>query len=125
PASEGGLAELLDVLPPAVLREAILIVISTRPLNLLEEAERSSRLSGTAVRSLMGRVILLNPTQGDLIPLFTMGEAATQNILQHRLSSATQERLSSQGQRRRGGEDEEEGVDAPRVDSTGDGEIRR
>ena len=41
-ASEGGLAELLDVLPPVVLREAILIVVSTRPLNLLEEAERSA-----------------------------------------------------------------------------------
>ena len=48
PASEGGLADLLDVLPPVVLREAVLIVISTRPLNLLEEAERTARLSGAA-----------------------------------------------------------------------------
>src|SRR5262249_31366094 len=37
PDSEGRLSELLDILPPAVLREAILIVISTRPLNLLQE----------------------------------------------------------------------------------------
>ena len=101
PASEGTLAELLDVLPPVVLREAILIIISTRPLNLLEEAERSSRLSGAAARSLMGRVILLNATQGDLIPLFNVGADATQNILQYRLSSAIQERLSTQDQRRR------------------------
>src|SRR5438270_677996 len=32
PASEGRLAELLDVLPPVVVREAVLIVISTRPV---------------------------------------------------------------------------------------------
>jgi uncharacterized protein (DUF58 family) len=99
PASEGGLAELLDVLPPVVLREASLIIISTRPLNLLEEAERSSRLSGTAARSLMGRVILLNATHGDLAPLFQVVETSTRSILQHRLSSAIQERLSTQEQR--------------------------
>ena len=124
PASEGGLADLLDTLPPAVLREAILIIISTRPLNLLEEAERSSRLSGAAARSLMGRVILLNATQGDLIPLFQTGEATTQNILQHRLSSAIQERLSSQDQRRRGGESEDDEGTSPRAKPTQEGGIR-
>jgi uncharacterized protein (DUF58 family) len=107
PASEGGLAELFDYMPPSILREAILVVVSTRPLNLLEEAERSSRLSGAAARSLLGRVFLLNATQGDLAPLFEPAEATTSNLLQHRLSSAIQERLSSQGQRRRGSTAEE------------------
>ena len=46
PASEGGLAELFDVMPPAALREALLVIITTRPINLIEEAERSSRFSG-------------------------------------------------------------------------------
>jgi uncharacterized protein (DUF58 family) len=124
PASEGGLAELLDILPPVVLREAILIIISTRPLNLLEEAERTSRLSGAAARSLTGRVILLNATQGDLLPLFNVGETATQNILQHRLSSAIQERLSSQDQRRRGPESEDGEDSATLADSTPHGETR-
>ncbi len=45
-ANEGGLSDLFDVLPPAVLREALLVVVSTRPINLMEEAERSARLSG-------------------------------------------------------------------------------
>ena len=107
PTSEGGLAELLDLLPPVVLREAILIVIATRPLNLLEEAERSSRLSGTAARSLSGRVLFVNATAGDLASLFQPAEATTRNILQHRLSSAIQERLSTQEQRRRGSASEE------------------
>ena len=31
PASEGGLAELFDVMPPAVLREALMVIISSRP----------------------------------------------------------------------------------------------
>src|SRR5262249_28740928 len=82
PDSEGRLSELLDILPPAVLREAILIVISTRPLNLLEEAERSSRLTGAAARSLLGRVSLLNTSGGDLAPLFEPADAPTLSILQ-------------------------------------------
>jgi uncharacterized protein (DUF58 family) len=102
PASEGGLAELFDVVPPAILREALMVIISCRPLNLVEEAERSSRLSGASARNWLGRVLMLNSTQGDLAPLFQPSDAATRNLLQHRLSSAIQERLSSQEQRRRG-----------------------
>jgi hypothetical protein len=101
PASEGGLAELFDVMPPAVLREALMVIISCRPINLIEEAERSSRLSGGSARGLLGRVLLLNSTQGDLVPLFQHADASTRNLLQHRLSSAVQERRSSPGQRRR------------------------
>jgi hypothetical protein len=102
PASEGGLAELFDIMPPAVLREGLMVIISCRPINLLEEAERSSRLSGSSARSLLGRVLVLNSSQGELAPLFQLGDSTTRDILQHRLSSAVEERLSSQGQRRRG-----------------------
>ena len=100
-ASEGGLAELLDVLPPVVLREAIIIVVSTRPLNLIEEAERSKRLAGTAARGIAGRISLLNASQGDLVPLFQPSDSTTRNILQHRLGSAIQERLSTHEQHHR------------------------
>ena len=84
PASEGGLAELFDVMPPPVLREALMVVISCRPINLIEEAERSSRLSGASARGLLGRVLLLNSTQRDLVPLFQLADASTRNLLQHR-----------------------------------------
>jgi uncharacterized protein (DUF58 family) len=123
PTSEGGLAELLDHLPPVVLREAILVVIATRPLNLLEEAERSARLSGTAARSLTGRVLFLNATAGDLTSLFETAEATTRNLLQHRLSSAIQERLSSQEQRRRGAAAEEGGSGELLAKLTPEGEL--
>jgi uncharacterized protein (DUF58 family) len=100
-ATEGGLAELFDVMPPAVLREALMVVISCRPLNVIEEAERSSRLSGASARSLLGRLLLLNTAQGDLAPLFQFASASTRNILQHRLNSKVEARQSSPGQRRR------------------------
>jgi uncharacterized protein (DUF58 family) len=66
PSSEGMLATLLDALPPATLRESALLIVSTRPINLIEEAERSVRLSGVSARGLLGRVILLDVSRGDV-----------------------------------------------------------
>jgi uncharacterized protein (DUF58 family) len=100
-----------DVMPPATLREALLVIISTRPINLTEEAERSSRFSGTSARGLLGRVMMFNATQGDLSPLFQFDEDTTRDLLQQRQSSASQERRSSQEQRRRG----------PSADDAGEG----
>ena len=54
PATEGTLAELIDTLPAALLRDSLLIIVSTRPINLVEEAERSSRLAGSSSRSTAG-----------------------------------------------------------------------
>ena len=102
PVSEGGLAELFDIMPPTALREALLVVISTRPINLVEEAERSERFSGTSARGLLGRVMMFNAIQGDLASLFQFDEVTTSDLLQQHQSSAIQERRSSQEQRRRG-----------------------
>ena len=102
PVSEGGLAELFDVMPPSALREALLVIISTRPINLIEEAERSSRFSGTSARGLLGRVMMLNVAQGDLASLFRFDEETPRDLLQQRHSSAIQDRRSGQEQRRRG-----------------------
>ncbi|MFI5456887.1 MAG: DUF58 domain-containing protein [Isosphaerales bacterium] len=119
PVSEGGLAELFDVMPPAVLRDALLVIISTRPLNLIEEAERSSRFSGTSARSLLGRALILNSTQGDLAPLFQLAEDSTRDLLEQRLSSAIQERLSTQEQRRRGLSSDDDAAAARRAEGDG------
>ena len=67
---DGEMASLLDVVPPSTLRESILIVVSTRSLNLFEEAEKSTRLPGSAIRGLMSRVTLLDASKGDLADLF-------------------------------------------------------
>ncbi len=124
PASEGGLAELFDVMPPAVLREALMVVISCRPINLAEEAERSSRLSGAAVRGLLGRVLLLNSTHGDLAPLFQLGDAATRSLLQSRLNSGVGSRQYGSNQRRRDDDSEEiRDPERPRA-PLGNGDIR-
>ncbi|MFO0910166.1 MAG: DUF58 domain-containing protein [Isosphaeraceae bacterium] len=42
----GGVGALLDALPPSTIREAILVIVSTRPINLVEEAERSRHCPG-------------------------------------------------------------------------------
>jgi uncharacterized protein (DUF58 family) len=72
PSSEGMLATLLDALPPATLRESALLIVSTRPINLIEEAERSVRLSGVSARGLLGRVILLDVSRGDVDDLIQL-----------------------------------------------------
>jgi uncharacterized protein (DUF58 family) len=75
PSQEGGLSSLLDVVPPPILRESYLIVVSTRPINLLEEAERSTRFSATALRGLMGRVMQLDASKGELADLIKFGKS--------------------------------------------------
>jgi hypothetical protein len=106
------------------LREALMVVISCRPINLIEEAERSSRLSGASARGLLGRVLMLNSTQRDLVPLFQMADASTRNLLQHRLKSAVQERQSNPGQRRRDDGSDESGTFDIRRSTRDDGEAR-
>lgn len=100
--NEGGLAELFDALPQATLRDALLIVVSTRSHNLVEEAERSTHLTSSSARSLLGRAVILNAAQGELNDLIQYAESNSRNLLEHRLSSAEAERLSSQEERRRG-----------------------
>ena len=77
PSAEGQVAALFDAMPPATLREAMLVVVSTRPINLVEESERSTRLSGASGRGLMGRVWLLDASRGDLADLIQLGAGAS------------------------------------------------
>jgi uncharacterized protein (DUF58 family) len=73
PSAEGSLAALFNALPPATLREATLVIVATRPVNLLEETERSARLAGWIGRGLAGRVVLLDAARGDLADLIEFG----------------------------------------------------
>jgi uncharacterized protein (DUF58 family) len=66
PNPEGSFAALLDALPPASLRESRLVIASTRPLNLDEEAARSPRFAEVSARNLGSRLLLLNAARGDL-----------------------------------------------------------
>ncbi len=102
PATEGTLAELIDALPATALRDSLLIIVSTRPLQLAEEAERSKRLAGTSARTLLARAIVLNAAQGELSELIQDAGSSSRNLLEQRVSSADQERLTSQEQRRGG-----------------------
>jgi uncharacterized protein (DUF58 family) len=87
PTHEGALSDLFDVLPPAILRDAMLVVVSTRPVNMIEEAERSATLSATTARGLMGRAIVINSAAGDLDDLIRFRDASSRNVLQQKMSS--------------------------------------
>ena len=94
-SSEGTLSSLFDVLPPSALREAILIVVSTRPVNLVEEAERSARLSGTSSRGLLGRVVLFDASHGDLDGLVEYQSAAATELTRRDAAPASGDRASA------------------------------
>lgn len=87
PSTEGGISGLLDALPPACLREAQLVLISTRPINLVEEAERSDRLAGGAARGIANRIMLLDAARGELNDLIKFDEAPTTRLLPERGNS--------------------------------------
>ena len=86
PSAEGGFSALLDVVPPSTLRESFLVVISTRPINLMEEAERSARLSPASLRGLLGRVTLLDASKGELADLIKFGDQRSGLTPRRRLS---------------------------------------
>jgi len=66
PSFEGQLSGLFDALPAAVLRDAAIVIVSTRAINLNEEAERSARLAGSSGRGLAGRAVMINVSRGEL-----------------------------------------------------------
>lgn len=91
--SEGSISSLIDILPPLTLREAILVIVSTRPVNMIEEMERSSRLSGTPTRGLLGRVVLLDASRGDLNPLIQYtGTSSTATLTRRAIGMSAYDR---------------------------------
>jgi uncharacterized protein (DUF58 family) len=101
PATEGTLAELFDALPLTALRDSLLIIVSTRPIHLAEEAERSARLAGPSSRNLLARAIVLNAACGELAELVSDGGASSRTLLEQRFSSGERQRFASQEERRR------------------------
>jgi uncharacterized protein (DUF58 family) len=79
-SAEGQLSRLFDALPPASLRESLLIIVSTRPVHLFEEAERSTRLAGAVARSLVSRVLLFDASRGDLADMIRYGGRAPTDV---------------------------------------------
>jgi len=127
PSTEGKFSELLDAMTTSTLRDALLVIVSTRPINLAEEAERSLRLSKAASRNLIGRAVVLNAAQGDLSEMFQYARTSSRTLLEHRSSSTDQERLQTHEERRLAvGQAEDREADASGSgDGDGDGGLRR
>jgi uncharacterized protein (DUF58 family) len=75
-APDGTLSALFDALPPAIVRDAMMVVVTTRPINLAEEASRSARLAEAAGRGLANRLLVLDAARGDLAPYFRPREGS-------------------------------------------------
>jgi uncharacterized protein (DUF58 family) len=103
-SSEGTLATLFDALPPSTLRESILVVVSTRPVNLFEEAERSARLSGASARGLLGRVVLLDASRGELADMVQYsGSSSSTTMSRREPASESSDRMAAPPPSRRPG----------------------
>lgn len=61
--------QLLEIMPPATLREAIFIIVSTRPMQWSDEFSRSERLRSASGRGLANRIVFLDASTGALEPL--------------------------------------------------------
>ena len=109
----GRLADLFDALTPATLRDAMLIVVSTRPLNLMEEAERSARLSATSARGPLSRAVLLNAGRDELNGLIRFDDSDGNRPMERGASDSEADRVNARAPegRRRGLSLDELGAD--------------
>jgi uncharacterized protein (DUF58 family) len=98
---EGQLAMLFDSLPMSVLRDGQLIIVSTRAVNVIEEAEKSSRLSGGLSRGLFARVTVLDAARGPLTDLIRFDRATLDPA--HPASAPALPAVSSSAQNSNGG----------------------
>jgi uncharacterized protein (DUF58 family) len=77
PTHEGHFSSLIDLMPTAMLRDALVVAVSTRPINLTEEAERSSRLSAAWGRNMASYLVLLDASRGELDGLVDLSETSS------------------------------------------------
>ena len=108
PTPEGHVGGLLDVMPPAMLRDAMILIVSTRAINLAEEYERSTRLNESTGLRLTGRTLLLDASRGDLDNYIRFDGGRGIGIDVGPMSD------------RAGVGDEDEPSDAPKADGNGD-----
>lgn len=73
PSSEGHMSALFDIIAPAMLRDAVIVLATTRTLHLAEEAEKSKRLASISSRGVISRMLVIDSSRGDLNDLFRLG----------------------------------------------------
>jgi len=64
--AEGQVGSLIDAIPPALLREAFFVIVSTRAFNPAEALEQSTRLTEPSGLRLTGRMQVFDASRGDL-----------------------------------------------------------
>jgi hypothetical protein len=66
PNHELSIHQLMEIMPPATLREAIFIIVSTRPMQWGDELSKSERLRSASGRGLAHRIVFLDASSGVL-----------------------------------------------------------
>lgn len=69
---EGRLSSLLELIPPTSIREAYLIIASTRPVNLSEQIHRAARAPSAWLRAALQRALVLDASRGDLAEYYQL-----------------------------------------------------
>ncbi len=82
PNHELSIHQLLEIMPPATLREAIFIIVSTRPMQWSEELSRSERLRSASGRGLANRIVFLDASAGALEPLLEFDHRGSKTRLE-------------------------------------------
>lgn len=87
--------QLMEIMPPATLREAIFIIVSTRPMQWSEELARSERLRSASGRGLTNRIVFLDASSGALDPLIEFDRRGSKSKLEQ-APAAVQDDSSAQ-----------------------------
>lgn len=82
PNHELSIPQLLEIMPPATLREAIFIIVSTRPMQWSDELARSERLRSASGRGLANRIVFLDASSGALEPLLEFDHRGSKTRLE-------------------------------------------
>ena len=82
PNHELSIHQLMEIMPPATLREAIFIIVSTRPMQWSEELARSERLRSASGRGLTNRIVFLDASAGALEPLIEFDRRGSKSKLE-------------------------------------------
>ena len=68
--ASGQVSALMETIPPAMVRDSTIVLVTTRPIDLNAESQRSTKIADGHLREFTSRLLILNARNGDLTPYF-------------------------------------------------------
>ena len=69
-SSQGNIASLLEVIPPGIIRDSTVVIVTTRTIRLSDEVKQATKQAEAKIRGLSSKALVLNVTEGELSPFF-------------------------------------------------------